>query len=136
MQEQAIEQELQQAERAYWQAIKDQDMDSVMRLTDDTCIVAGAQGVARLDKKALAGMMKAPSWKLEGFEVKDVQVKLIGADVAIVAYKVHEDLIVDGKPLSLDASDASTWVRRDGRWVCALHTESLAGDPFGRDRRS
>ena len=35
-----------------------------------------------------------------------------------------------------DAADASTWVRRNGRWVCALHTESLKGDPFGRDRRA
>jgi len=25
-------------------------------------------------------------------------------------------------------------VRRDGRWRCVLHTEALAGDPFGRDR--
>jgi hypothetical protein len=54
--------------------------------------------------------------------------------VALVGYKVHEDLTVDGKSVSLDAADTSTWVRRDGRWVCALHTESLLGDPFGRDR--
>jgi hypothetical protein len=26
-------------------------------------------------------------------------------------------------------------VRRGGRWVCALHTEAIAGDPYGRDRR-
>lgn len=47
---------------------------------------------------------------------------------------MHEELTVDGKRVALDAADASTWVRRNGRWVCALHTESLAGDPFGRDR--
>jgi hypothetical protein len=41
---------------------------------------------------------------------------------------------VDGKAVTLDAADASTWVRRDGRWRCALHTESIQGDPFGRDR--
>jgi len=23
-------------------------------------------------------------------------------------------------------------VRRGGRWLCAAHTESIAGDPFGR----
>jgi len=27
---------------------------------------------------------------------------------------------------------SSVWVRRDGTWTCALHTESVAGDPFGR----
>src|SRR6266540_6516732 len=40
------------------------------------------------------------------------------------------------KPVELDAADASTWVRRNGKWLCALHTESLKGDPFGRDRLS
>ena len=53
-----------------------------------------------------------------------------------MAYQVHEELTVEGKPLTLDAADASTWVRRDGTWRCALHTESIAGDPFGRDRRT
>ena len=45
------------------------------------------------------------------------------ANVAIVAYKVHEDLIVEGKPVSLDATDSSTWVKRGGQWRCALHTD-------------
>jgi hypothetical protein len=62
------------------------------------------------------------------------EVRLLGGDVAVLAYTVHEELTVEGKRVTLDAADASTWVRRDGRWVCALHTESLRGDPFGRDR--
>jgi uncharacterized protein (TIGR02246 family) len=134
MQDQAIEQELARVERAYWQAMKDRDVDAMLRLTDESCVVAGAQGAARLEKKMLASMLKAPSWTLERFELKDLQVLILRDDVAVVAYKVHEELIVDGKPVSFDAADASTWIRRDGQWLCALHTESLAGDPFGRDR--
>jgi catechol 2,3-dioxygenase-like lactoylglutathione lyase family enzyme len=42
---------------------------------------------------------------------------------------------VDNVEDEVDAEDASTWVRRNDHWVCALHTESLKGDPFGRDRR-
>jgi len=56
--------------------------------------------------------------------------------VAIVAYKVKEELTVDGKPVTLEAADASTWLRRGDSWVCSLHTESIIGDPFGRDRRA
>ena len=29
----------------------------------------------------------------------------------------------------------SVWVRSGGQWRCAMHTESLAGDPCGRDRK-
>jgi hypothetical protein len=80
--------------------------------------------------------MTDASWTLHDFEVKDdAEVRLIGDDVAILAYKVHEEMTVDGKPVTIDAADASTWVRRGGRWVCALHTESIAGDPNGRDRQ-
>jgi hypothetical protein len=134
---QAVEQELLGLERQYWQAIKDKDVESAMRLSDESCIVAGAQGVGSLDRNTLAAMMKAASYTLNDFEIsKDAKVRLLGDDVAIVAYKVREDLTVEGKPVTLEAADSSTWVRRNGRWVCALHTESLAGDPFGRDRRS
>jgi hypothetical protein len=39
---------------------------------------------------------------------------------------------VDGEKVKLDAFDSSVWMRRDGEWVCVVHTESLAGDAFGR----
>jgi hypothetical protein len=61
-------------------------------------------------------------------------VQFLNEDIALVAYKVKERLTVEGKPLSLEANDSSVWVRRNGEWLCAMHTESLAGDPFGRDK--
>jgi len=131
-----IEKELVELETQYWQAIKDKDVEVAMQLTDDTCVVTGAQGAASIDRKAFAGMLNSPTWTLNAFEfIGDVIARAVTDDVAVVAYKVREQLTVDGKPLTLDAADASTWVRRDGRWLCALHTESIAGDPFGRDRR-
>ena len=80
--------------------------------------------------------MKSAKYTLHDFTIgDDAQVHMLDDNVAVLAYNVHEELTVDGKPVSIDASDASTWVHRDGRWLCALHTESLKGDPFGRDRR-
>jgi hypothetical protein len=132
-----LEKELLELEHRYWQALQDGDDGTAMRLSDEPCIVAGASGVASVDRKTLAGMMKQGTWKLRRFEIDpNVKVRLLGDDVAVVAYKVREELTVDGKPLTLEAADASTWVRRDGQWVCALHTEAISGDPFGRDRRA
>ena len=122
-------------EKRYWTAIKQKDANAVMRLTYEPCLVTGAQGVAHLDHPALARMMEAASWNLDHFELSDPQVKLLSDEVAVIAYKVKEKLTVDGKPVTIDAADASTWVRRDGKWVCALHTESLLGDAYGRDRK-
>jgi uncharacterized protein (TIGR02246 family) len=131
-----VERELLGLEKQYWQAIKDRDAEAAMRLSDDPCIVAGAQGVGCIGKQALAAMIGSPRYTLSSFELSDdAEVRLLTDDVAIVAYKVHEELTVEGKRVALDAADSSTWVRRDGRWLCALHTEAIKGDPFGRDRQ-
>lgn len=132
---QAAEKELVQLEKRYWQALKEKDVDTALRLTDDGCILTGAQGIARIDPETFKSMMKDASWSLNAYDVSDVQVRLLSDDVAIVAYKVTENLTVEGKPVKLEAADSSTWVRRDGRWVCALHTEAITGDPWGRDRQ-
>ncbi|MEA2949016.1 MAG: hypothetical protein QOI40_4346 [Alphaproteobacteria bacterium] len=130
-----IEAKLLDYEKQYWQAIKDRDVPAAMRLTDDPCIITGAQGVARITRTAFAGMLQAGGWTLHEFTLSDVQVRLLGDDVAVLAYKVKELLTVDGKSLTVEAADSSTWVRREGEWMCALHTEALLGDPFGRDKR-
>ena len=131
-----VEQEIVELEKQYWRAIRDRDSEAAMRLTDEPCIVTGAQGAASIDKRQFANMLQSPQWTLHEFEIgDDAQVRLIGDDVAVIAYKVKERMTVEGRPLTLQAADASTWVRRDGRWRCALHTESILGDPFGRDRR-
>ena len=133
---QTVEAELLGLEKRYWQAIKDKDVDAAMRLTDFPCIVTGASGVGSIDQKTFGTMMKSASYTLNRFEVKNEQVRLLRDDVAVVAYQVREELSVDGTEVIVDAADSSTWVRRDGRWVCAAHTESIAGDPYGRDRRA
>ena len=127
--------ELLDLEKQYWTAIKEKDADAAGRLTDDECIITGAQGVGRVNRQALSQMLKDAPYTLHAFELKDPQVRQLRDDVAVLAYTVHEELTVDGKPVKLDAADASTWVRRGDRWVCALHTEAITGDPFGRDRR-
>jgi hypothetical protein len=135
MAHQTLEQELLALEKRYWQAQKDKDGAAAAELTDAGCLIAGAQGVVEIDRRTLVGMMEDASWSIEDYSIDDdVRVRQLDADTAILAYKVHEDLTVDGEPVSIDAADTSAWVRRDDRWLCALHTESIAGDPFGRDR--
>ena len=131
-----IEQELLALERRYWQALADRDVDTAISLTDDPCIVVGAQGVGRVDHTSYRRMMtEDASWEIQSFSIgDDVPIEVFG-DTAVIAYTVHEELTVEGEPVTFDAADSSTWVRRDGKWVCTLHTESLLGDPFGRDRK-
>jgi hypothetical protein len=132
---QTIEAELLELENRFWQAMKDQDTDTMVELTDEPCLVAGAQGVDMISRDALVAMMKDANWTLRKYEIKSsTQVRQLLDDVAVIGYDVHEELLVDGKPVKLDAVEASTWVRRDNHWRCASHAEAIKGDPFGRDR--
>ena len=129
------EKELIELEREYWQAMMDGDVETAIRLTDTPCIVAGPQGIGSFGRKDFEEMFRSPSWKLLAFKLKEgAKMRKVSDDVAVLAYEVHEELSVDGKPVTLEAADCSTWVRRDGRWACASHTETIEGDPFGRDR--
>ena len=119
-------------EQKYWNAIRDRDSSTAASLSSDPCVVVGAQGVGELDRATLARMMQGATYELKNFEFDDFRVRHVTDDVALVAYKVKEDLVVEGQDLNLEAFDSSVWVRRDGQWVCVAHTESIAGDPFGR----
>jgi len=136
METKTLETELMSLERQYWKAMQDKDAEAASRLTDYPCVVAGAQGVATFDEATFSAMLKDPLWSIRDFTVEgDAQVRMLSDDVAVIAYKVRENLTVEDKPVTIEAADASVWVRRNGQWRCALHTESLSGDPYGRDRQ-
>lgn len=127
-----LQQELLERERSYWNAVKAKNSQVAARLSDDPCIVVGAQGVGELNRNALSSMLEKATYELNGFTLEKVHFRRLNGDVAVIAYKVKEELTVDGKKVELEAFDSSVWMKRGGEWVCVLHTESPAGDPFGR----
>ena len=128
--------ELLSLERRFWDAMKTKDANVAASMTDDQCIVVGAHGVSSIDQQTMGKLTTEGKWTLEqyAFDEQNAQVRYLTDDIAIVAYKVNERVALEGKSLPIEANDASVWVRRDGEWRCALHTESLAGDPYGRDK--
>ena len=130
-----IEQEVLGVEREYWDSMITKDPAVASRLTGETSIITGAQGVSTVSSATIGEMVKSEGWKLRSYEFSDVTVMSPTPETAVIAYHVIEDLEVEGQPLRLEANDATLWVRQDGGWVSVLHTESVAGDPFGRDRK-
>lgn len=129
-----LEQELTQIEARYWEAMKEKDVQALDELTDFPCLVTGAQGVASIDRATFAKMVRDSHWVLKEAKLSDIHARRVSDDVAAVAYKVRETLVVDGKAVTLEAADLSTWVRRNGSWACVAHAEGILGDPYGRDR--
>jgi hypothetical protein len=93
MENMGIEEELVTLEKKYWQAMKDKDTDTMLSLSDDPCIVAGPQGFASFSKQSFLEMMNSSDYTLHNFEIDDdIEVRMLGQDTAVVAYKVREDL--------------------------------------------
>ncbi len=121
-------------ERQFWTAMQSKNAHDAETLTDEDSIIVGAQGISKIGSKQMGKMTREGKWELTHFDFSNMQTRFLTDDIAIVAYTVSERVVVDGKEMPVVANDASVWVRRAGQWRCALHTESLAGDPFGRDR--
>jgi ketosteroid isomerase-like protein len=130
------DQELLAIERQYWDALKDRDARTVGRLTAEDCTVAGASGVSGFDPPSIRKFVDAATYTIRDYRIdpQTMRINRLCDDVVSIAYGVHEDLEVEGKPVKVDAFDTSVWKKGENGWTCVLHTESLKGDPYGRDR--
>ena len=132
-----IDTEILALERRYWQAMQARDVRTAVSLTDFPCLIAGASGVRSVDQLSYEKMMTGASWRIHDFEIEDgAEVRQLTDDVAVIVYRVREEMTVDGQPVTLRAADSSVWVRRGDSWRCAAHTEAIAGDAFGREQKS
>lgn len=123
----AIDKQLIDLEKKYWDAMKSGDMATMQNLTADPCLVVGPQGVNKVSKRQLPEMMGGPDQRLRSykFDENNISVRQINDNIAVLAYKVHAESPRD----TVDAFDSSVWVRQGDRWECAAHTETLAGKP-------
>src|SRR5256885_5018340 len=97
----ANQQELLDVEKRFWNAMKEKDAVGASGMTDDGCIIVGAQGVSAIDGKMMGKLTEEGKWQLQhfAFDEKNAHVRFLSEDVAIVAYRVSERVVVDGQAL-------------------------------------
>jgi len=127
MENKDISTEIMRLEKRYWDAMRDHDLEAAVSLTYFPCIVSSEHGAQTVDREQFEKMFSShegsfSSWKID--EAK-AQVRQIGPDTAVIAYPVEASVVKDGKTQEIKAIDTSTWVKRDDKWVCAMHTETL-----------
>jgi len=124
-------------ENRYWKAIQTRDADAVAELTADDCTIVGASGVSAIDRRSIRELIRAAPYRIDSYTIDPTSVRVVrlADDTVAVGYAVREEVTVDGAAISLDAFDSSVWMNRNNSWTCVLHTESIAGDVFGRDRQ-
>ena len=122
------EKELLDLEKQYWEAMKRKDGRAAADLCEDPSLVLGPSGIMTVDKKTMADMVENGPFTLNDykFDAKDVHVQPIGDNVAIVAYKVKENVTTGGKTSDMEAFELTVWVRKNGKWIAGAHAESTS----------
>ncbi|HEX5140061.1 MAG TPA: nuclear transport factor 2 family protein, partial [Dehalococcoidia bacterium] len=88
--------ELLSLEKRFWDAMQRKDADTAARMSGDSCVIVGAQGVSAIDKQTMAKLTVEGDWSIESYEFDDasVQVQSLCDHTALIAYKVTERLRV------------------------------------------
>ena len=120
--------EIETLERRFWQTMVDKDAKTAAGMIAEQGLVTGPMGAMAIDPAKYEAMTNEGDWSLTAYEMSDVQVVQPADDVAIIAYKVNQKGDMKGRAMDLNCVDSSTWVREDGEWKCALHTETILGE--------
>ncbi len=115
-------------EKSYWDAMKAKDGDKTAKLSGQTSLVTGAQGVMSIPRSKMGKMTEEGDWELESYSFDDVEVSTPAPDVAIIAYTVRQTVKMKGKSQEMRAADSSTWIRGADGWACHAHSETFLKD--------
>jgi len=116
-----LKEELLAEERAYLAAVQAGDGDGAARLTAEPALVVSPQGAMKVGPQAIRRMMSEHDATREyALDETSAEVVEVTPDVAIISYRLRTTTPGAG---TSEAVDTDVWVRTDGAWKCALHTE-------------
>jgi ketosteroid isomerase-like protein len=122
--------EIERLERAFWQSLVERDADVATGLLADQALMVSSHGTTRFDPAQYTKMLQDPKHGLLEYTLSDMDVLFPSDDLAIATYRARQKMEMDGRQLEQDVVDSSTWVKVDGAWKCAAHTETQATPPM------
>ena len=63
---------------------------------------------------------------LVSFKIRNHQLRVLSPDAAVVTYSRSSETACGESHLTGDYNATTTWVRRDGKWLVQIHTETPA----------
>lgn len=108
-------------EHGFWGAATDPDFyrDNMA----DEAVMVFPYGVGPMDKAMVIYAIGVSDEEWVSYDISGVRVVPISDDAGVITYKVAAER-TDGAPFK--AFIASTYVRRDGRWLLMFHQQTLA----------
>ena len=112
-------------EKKYWQGMENHDYETVKSLTRFPCLVASKNGVRNVDEASFKKMFESGDGdKIKVLNFSDIETQSIGENGAVIAYLIELEMVNGIQKGPMKCACTSTWIKENGKWVCALHTES------------
>jgi len=119
--------EVVELENKFWQSMVDQDSDTAVSLLSEPALMVSAHGAMQFDHAGYRRMAEQGSMVLKDYQLSDMRVLSPSDGTAILTYTVEQSLSPRGEAdrgMTQKMTDTSVWVRREGQWRCAMHTET------------
>lgn len=114
-------------EKKFWQSMVDEDTDTALGLLDEPALMVSAHGALQFDHQQYKKMAEEGPMVVKSFEFSDMQVMHPNEDTAVLTYRVKQAIAQRGdgaKEIEQEMADSSVWMRKDGEWLCVMHTET------------
>lgn len=115
-------------ENKFWQSLVDQDSDTAVALLTESALIVSTQGAMQFDHASYRKMAEQGPRVLTSFKLSKMQVVFPNDSTAVLTYQVRQEVAQRGndKRNVEEMNDSSTWVKTNGEWRCAMHTETPA----------
>jgi len=119
-------QELMALEKRFWQSMLDADTDTTLTLLDEPALMVSEHGAMQFDHTGYRQMAEHGDMVIKSFKLSDMQVVFPREDTAVLIYRVKQALARRGESRQFEQqmTDSSVWTRKDGQWLCVMHTET------------
>ena len=113
-------------EKKFWQSMVDEDTDTALSLLNEPSMMVSSHGAMQFDHAQYRQMAEHGDMVIKAFQLSDMHVMYPSDDTAVVTYHAKQTLSPRGKSekIEQEMADSSVWLRKDGEWLCVMHTET------------
>lgn len=120
--DQALQAKLAKLEKDSWEAAKQQDRDFFQSYMADDFLGIYADGLTVTKQELIKNLA---DFKVTSYSMEDVKLRRVNQEAAFVLYRLKYDGLVGGKPVKIEAIQASSlYVLRDGKWLEVFYQET------------
>jgi len=113
-------------EKRFWQALVDEDVEAATSMLDEPALMVSSHGAMQFDHDGYRRMAEQGIMVVKSYELSDLNVVFPTEETAVLTYQVRQALSQRGRAEEMvqQMADSSVWTRKDGRWICVMHTET------------